>query len=67
LSDEIVNVECFQGIILYGKLKALADALDYIRKFVDCTVVFDKRSAFKLYICSEDGKPVGKYGGDRAR
>lgn len=51
---DLADVECFHGIVYYGKLKTSADILNYIRQFCDVKIIFEKKALEHLYICSHD-------------
>ena len=48
--SSLEEFEIYAAFVLFGKVKEIAKALDYIRKFCDVKVVFDKKAPYKLYI-----------------
>ena len=63
--SEIENLNCFFGLVLYGSVKHQQTILEYIEKFSDLKVIFDKRSIDHLYICFEDPRKAKQKRGEK--
>lgn len=53
-SKQLEEFEGFFALVVFGKLKHLAQLRDYALNFCDIKLVFDKTSPVKLYITDCD-------------
>jgi hypothetical protein len=54
--EELGEVEIFYGCVLFGKHKDIVDIIDYIKKFGNVKIVFDKKAPYKLFIAEKPPK-----------
>jgi len=62
--NELVEMELFYAVVLYGKYRDIAQVIDYIKHFSDVKVVFDKKAPFKLYITEKPPREAVKHEDD---